>query len=134
MAEGSQSAQVFRLDDGRFRQAFLQDRQDFHALDRVDAQVGIQRHVQFQHLHRIARLLRHDLTQNASDLVRVPALHTRADRRCGVRHAVRMVSLSIAEEIGDMAECAQRAEVFRLNDGRFGQAFLQDRQNFDALD
>ena len=58
VSEGVQRAEVFGLDLRRVGQPLLKRRQDFDALDRVDAEIGVQRHARLQHLHRIARLLR----------------------------------------------------------------------------
>ena len=57
LTEGLQHAQVFRLDRRRIGKLLLQGREDFHALDRVDAEVGVERHLHFEHLDRIAGLL-----------------------------------------------------------------------------
>ena len=59
-----QRAQVFRLHQRGGRQTFLERRQDFDALDRINPQVRIEGHVQVEHLRRIACLFRDDLQQD----------------------------------------------------------------------
>ena len=63
LAEGPQRAEMFGLDRRGLRQPVLQRREDLHPLDRVDPQVVVELHVQLEHLHRVSRLLRHDLQQ-----------------------------------------------------------------------
>ena len=67
--EGVQGAEVLGLDDRGVGQAVLQRRQDLDALDRVDAQVRVQRHPQLQHLRRVPRLLRDHLQEDALDVL-----------------------------------------------------------------
>ena len=43
---------------GGIRQLLLKCREDFDPLDRVDAEIGVQRHAEVEHLHRVAGLLR----------------------------------------------------------------------------
>ena len=57
VAERVQSAEVLGLDRRGVRDLLLKGGQDFDALDRVDAQVGVQGHVQAEHVGRVARLL-----------------------------------------------------------------------------
>ena len=54
------------LDRRGVGQLLLQGRQDLDPLDRVDAQVGVERHAQVQHLRRVARLLRHHRQQHVA--------------------------------------------------------------------
>ena len=54
--ERSQSAQMFRLDGRSVGQSFLKQGEDLDALDRVDAQVGVELHVQLQQLGRVTGL------------------------------------------------------------------------------
>ena len=63
LAERLERSQVFRLDRRGFRQPFLQDGQDLHPLDGINSQVRIQRHVQLQHLYRIACPLADDIEE-----------------------------------------------------------------------
>ena len=48
---------MFRADERRAGKSFLDGGENLHPLDGIDAQVGIQPHVQLEHLHRIAGLL-----------------------------------------------------------------------------
>ena len=64
LAQGPQRRQMFGLDRRGLWQPVLQRREDLHPLDRVDPQVVVELHVQLEHLHRVSRLLRHDLQQN----------------------------------------------------------------------
>ncbi len=48
---------MFGLDLGRVWQFATNGRHDFHALDRVDAKVGVQSHVEVQHLDRVTGLV-----------------------------------------------------------------------------
>ncbi len=116
------------LDDRRLGQAFLQSREDFHALDRIDAEVGVEEHVGLEHLGRIAGLLRDDLPQdgrNVHGFRRVDTAHQFRDRVGGAHRT---------QELGDLPQGSQRAEVLGLDDRRLGQAFLQGREDLDALD
>src|SRR5262249_19686227 len=67
-----QRTEMFRLDERRFRQALLQCRQNFDALDRVDAEIGVERHVEIEHLGRVTGLFADDLQQDLLDTRRVP--------------------------------------------------------------
>ena len=64
LAQGPQRAEMFGLDRRGLWQPVLQRREDLHPLDRVDPQVVVELHVQLEHLHRVPRLLRHDLQQD----------------------------------------------------------------------
>ena len=66
--EGVQGAEVLGLDGRGVGQPLLEGGQDLDPLDRVDPQVGVQRHVQLEHLRRVARLLRHHRQQRARDV------------------------------------------------------------------
>ena len=69
LAQRAQRAQVLWSDHRRTGDALLQRREDLDPLDRVDAQVGIHAHVQFQHFDRIAGLLGHHRQQGFGDVV-----------------------------------------------------------------
>ena len=136
VAEGEERTEVFGLDLRCLGQAFLQGRQDLDALDRVDAQVGVQSHVQLQHLRRIARLLRDHLQQRGGNLFEIVwrgRLFRHFDHRLD-RGGRRRGGAAAGEEGGDVAEAEERTEVFGLDLRRLGQAFLQGRQDLDALD
>ena len=64
LAESPQRAEVLGFDRRCLGQPVLQRREDLHPLDRVDPQVGVELHVQLEHLDRVSRLLRHDLQQD----------------------------------------------------------------------
>ena len=57
--------------------------EDLHPLDRIDAEIGIKRHVEFQHLQRIAGLLGNDAEEDGVDPLR--------RNRCGRRSRNRSV-------------------------------------------
>src|SRR5205823_2626110 len=67
LAEVVEGAEVLRLDGRGGGQALLQGGEDLDALDGVDAQVGVQGHVQVQHLRGVTRLLRDHLQQHTGD-------------------------------------------------------------------
>ena len=56
------------------RQPILDGREDLDPLDRIDAQVGIQPHVQLEHLRGIAGLLGDRLEQYAGNFRRAPEI------------------------------------------------------------
>src|SRR5439155_160473 len=64
LSKRPQGPQMLGLYDRSVRKPFLQSRKNLHPLDGVNAQVGIQLHVQLQHLGRIARLLSNDVQQD----------------------------------------------------------------------
>ena len=69
LAERVQRPQVLRFHRRRFGKLLLHRREDFHPLDRVDAQVGIESHVRFNHLRRIAGLVADDRQKHRQDAV-----------------------------------------------------------------
>ena len=71
LAESLQSAQILRLDRRGFGQLLLQCGKDLHTLDRIDTQVGIEGHLQFQHLFRITGFFSDDREQSRGDLIAV---------------------------------------------------------------
>ena len=48
---------MFGLDGGGMGQSVLDGREDLHALDRVDAQVAVELHLQLEHVERVSRFL-----------------------------------------------------------------------------
>ena len=50
--EGLEGAEVLGLDDGRVGEPLLERGEDLDALDRVDAEVGVELHVGLEHLGR----------------------------------------------------------------------------------
>ena len=48
---------MFRADDRCAGKSFLDGGENLDPLDGIDAEVGVQAHVQIEHLHRIAGLL-----------------------------------------------------------------------------
>ena len=46
-----------------FGMAFLEQRKDFNALNRVDTQVGVETHIQFEHVARVTRFLGYDFEE-----------------------------------------------------------------------
>ena len=71
LAEGAEGAEVLGLDRRSVGEPVLQCREDLHPLDRVDPQVGVELHLQLEHLHRIPGLLRHHLQEHRRDEVAV---------------------------------------------------------------
>ena len=64
MTEGLQLAQMLGPDHRCAGQLLLQGREDFHALDGVDAQIGVQAHGELQHLGGIAGIVGDDGQQD----------------------------------------------------------------------
>ena len=48
---------MFRADQRRVREFFLDGGEDLHPLDGINAKIGIKPHIEVKHLHRIAGLL-----------------------------------------------------------------------------
>ena len=57
LAERVQRPQMLGLDRGCIGQPVLDGREDLDSLDRIDAQIGVELHVQFEHLDGVARLV-----------------------------------------------------------------------------
>ena len=71
LAQGVQGAQVLGADDRGAGEPLLEGGEDLDPLDGVDAEVGVQPHLQLQHLHRIAGLLADHGQEGLGDPVRV---------------------------------------------------------------
>ena len=120
------------LDDGCFGELFLECGEDFDAFDRVDAEVGVEPHGGLEHLGGIAGLLRHDRQQcflHGGATRSLPASACREGR--GGRAAARPPR---GEEIDDVGERLEYAEVLGLDDGCVGELFLEGGEDFDAFD
>ena len=59
---------MLRRDHRRLRESLLKCGQDLDPLDRIDAQVGIESHGQFEHLLGISGLLGHDREERGGDV------------------------------------------------------------------
>ena len=101
-------------------------REDLDPLDGVDAQVGVESHVQAEHLGRIARLLRHHGQQERRQRPLLgPHSRPRAGSAAACRESAvhpprgreRLAGAAPDKEVDDVAESVQRAEMFGL-DGR----------------
>ncbi len=80
LAESLQGAEVLRLDCRRSGKLFLQGGEDLDPLDRIDAEVGVEGHLEFQHLFRVAGLLGDHGEQHVGHPV---AVDGRSGWRCG---------------------------------------------------
>ena len=69
LAQRPNRADLLRRDFWRAGQFFLQGGQNFDALNRVNAQVRIQAHIQFEHVRRVAGLFRDDRHHDLGDAV-----------------------------------------------------------------
>src|SRR5262249_59559903 len=67
ITEGVKGAELLGLDSGSVGEAVLECGEDLDALDRVDAEIGVQRHVELQHLRGISCLFRDHVEQHALD-------------------------------------------------------------------
>ena len=73
VGERPQAAHLIGLDDRSVGQPVLKSRENLDALDRVDAEVGVQLHLELEDVDRIPGLLRDDLEQDARRLLRIRA-------------------------------------------------------------
>ena len=75
---------MLRFHDWGMRQPFLQRRKNFDALDRIDSQIGVEPHVEIEHLRRVSRLFRHGVEEQFLHVLGVPiAIARRSSRSCG---------------------------------------------------
>ena len=130
----------------------MQRGQNLHTLDRIHAQVRIQRHAQIEHLRRVARLLGDDAQQDLLDVLRLnppnwswwcrnrqvvghDRSRDRSDHRdvAGFKRDRGVLGLA-AQERDDVVERVKRSQVFRFDDGRVRELFLQRGQNLHTLD
>ena len=58
-----QPSKIFRLYDGGVRQLRLQGGQNLDALDRVDAEITVEAHIEFEHLDGVAGFVGDDFEQ-----------------------------------------------------------------------
>ena len=151
--QGVQRPELLRLHDRGVRQLVLQRAQDFHPLDRIDPEVTFQGHAQVQHVHRVARLLRHHPQQHRRNAGGTDRHHDlredrlerdRADegRRGFGNHHWRGFRQKLSglgrrtarQEVGDVLQGVQRPELLRLHDRGVRQLVLQRAQDFHPLD
>ena len=59
--EAAKRSQQFGCNRWKRREAFLQGRQDLDSLDRIDPEIGVELHVEIEHLGRIAGLFGNDV-------------------------------------------------------------------------
>ncbi len=69
-SQAAERAELLRLERGQTGQSVLQGREDLDALDRVDAEVGVELHVEIEHLDGVSRLLGDDLDQYGGQPIR----------------------------------------------------------------
>ena len=140
VAERAQRAHRRGVDLGVPGNTLLQRREDLDPLDRVDAQVGLEPHLQRQQLRRVAGLLRDHPEQQRLEIDdtggrgRRRAWHAR--RRCvRRRRRSRSARETDAFEPGDdVAERAHLGQGRRFELRKVGQALLQPGENLDTLD
>ncbi len=104
----------------RVGQPLLQRGEDLDPLDRVDAQVGVELHARLEHLGRIPGLLRDHLQQRRLDASEA------VEPRAGSAAAWRTPRLDAlpAEELDDLPEGPERAQVLGLRCAALGQPLL----------
>ena len=126
---------MLRFDFRRAGQVAAEGGHDFHALDGVHAEVGVQAHVEVEHLDGITGLLGDDGEEGASGGFgcRRFGIAVGAGGCGGWRLEVAGTG-SGAQEVDDLLKSLERAEMFGLHFGCVGQAGAQGRHNFDALD
>ena len=132
-------AEVLGFDFGRAGELGAQRRHDFDTFDGVHAKVGVQAHVEIQHLDGVASFLGDDGEQRAGG---GGGVETRGSAGlwpgdCGDGFFARGGRLALrrhGKELHDLLERLERAEVLGLHFGRIGQASAQRGHDFDALD
>ena len=130
LAESLQGAEILRLDRRGVGKLFLQCGENFHALDRIDAEVGIKGHLQLQHLFRVTGFFSDDREQrrcNSTAVCKDLCSRCGSDSYGGRCHTG-------AQMLDDLAESLQGAEILRLDRRGVGKLFLQCGENFHALD
>ena len=121
-------------DHGAIGQSFLQGGEDLDPLDRVDAEVGVELHGGLEDLGRIARLLRDHLDQGRDGIRSADASGSRPGWRGTFSKRNRHPG-SAAEELGDLSEGADGAQVLRADHrGRSGSRSCRAREDLDPLD
>ena len=126
LAQGAQGPEVPGADGGCAGEPILERGEDFDALDGVDAEVGIHPHVEFKHFDGIAGLLAHYGQKRFRD-VRSAHLEGRGHcGRCDCRCCYFGVESRASQEMkSNLAEGAQRTEMFRADGGGPGEPVLQ---------
>src|SRR5258706_13001819 len=87
---------------------FLQGGKNLDALDGIDAQIGVEPHVEVEHPGRIASLLGHDFEQCQCDSTTV--------RSRGWHNNFRR-AVAAGKESDNLTQRVERAQVLRLNGG-----------------
>ena len=68
-AERAQASELVRLHRRRVGQALLHGRENLDALDRVNAQISVELHVEFEDVLRVSGLLRDDFEEHGSNVL-----------------------------------------------------------------
>src|SRR4051794_24737780 len=68
VAERSQRSESIGAERSQTWDGFLKRRQNFDPLDRVDAEIGVESHLEVEHLERVAGLVGDDLQQQIAEI------------------------------------------------------------------
>ena len=114
----AERAQLFRLEDGQPGKSVLQGREDLDALDRVDAEVGVELHVEIENFGGISGFLGNDLDQDGGERLGRP---TESTGRLGRRSAVGCSARQMGDTRRQWRELVMRfRRMRRLGSGCFG--------------
>src|SRR4051812_137832 len=130
LPEGLEGPEVLGLDDGGVGELLLQRREDLDALDRVDAEVGVEPHGRLGYIRGMYCFLLPDRQQRLLDGGRsggCAALTGRARLR-------RSFPTRGSSDLDDLPEGLEGPEVLGLDDGRVGELLLERREDLDAFD
>src|SRR6185369_8818018 len=109
-AQGLEGAEMLRPNQGGIRKSLLNGGENFHPLDGVDTEVGVEPHVEVEHFDRIAGLLADNRKESCG------SIDTGAgDALCCGRRMGRPCNRTLAEEGGYFAQGLEGAEMLRPN-------------------
>ena len=132
LPEGAQLAQFLRLDLRGVRHPLGEERQDLDPLDRVDPQVRFHVHVEVDHVLGVPGGLRHDRDQRGHHPGRRG--RGRSGGGGGGDGRGRLIDVTAAHELRDLAQRAELAERLGLDLAHAGHAVGEQRQDLDPLD
>ena len=104
----AQPPDLIRANFRRAGQFILQRRENFDALNRINPQIRVQPHVQFQHVWRVAGFFGHDFQQNVRHVWRCFRLNSGRFRARAI--AVRGLRRARTEHLHDLPQRPNRAD------------------------
>ena len=132
LTQRAQRRQLGGFHLGQVGRTLSHGRQNFHALDAVDTQVGFQLHLHAQHFLGVARFLGHDGHHQGFE-VNAWGCRSSSNGRCH-RRSRQGRATGCSHVVNDLAQRAQRRQLGGFHLGQVGRTLAHGRQNFHALD